>query len=148
MRRFVLDTNLYIAADRDRVAAEQLERFYRAALDVTYLHAVVAQEILTGAIAPGRARSVRNALIEPFATRRRLLTPAFADFVRSGEVMADLMREGHLSREGYSRSFLNDTLLAVCCRAEGLTLITQNLADFERIRRVLDFEFIAPWPAM
>ncbi len=146
MRRYVLDTNLYIAAARDRVAAEELERFYATALDAVYLHAIVAQEIMAGAVAAGRPRSVRNAVIEPFASRRRLLTPAFADFVRSGEVMADLARDGHLRRDGYSRSFLNDTLLAVCCRAEGLTLVTRNLADFERIGRVLDFEFVAPWP--
>ena len=51
-----------------------------------------------------------------------------------------------MSPGGFARSFLNDVLLAVSCRAAGLTLVTANLADFERIRRVETFEFVPPWP--
>jgi predicted nucleic acid-binding protein len=51
-----------------------------------------------------------------------------------------------LSRAGFSRSFLNDVLLAVSCREAGAVLITANVADFARIRTVESFRFMEPWP--
>ena len=48
MAKYVLDTNLYIAADRDAGSAEELVGFYRVALPRTYLHAVVVQELMAG----------------------------------------------------------------------------------------------------
>jgi hypothetical protein len=53
--KYVLDTNLYLAANRDRMAAEALVRFYGTYLPVTSLHATVAQELMLGALdATGR----------------------------------------------------------------------------------------------
>jgi predicted nucleic acid-binding protein len=45
-----------------------------------------------------------------------------------------------------SKAFANDVLLAVSCREAGCVLITDNLRDFRRIRRFVDFEFVKPWP--
>ena len=146
MKRFVLDTNLYIAADRDAANAEELTAFYDAYLPVTYLHAVVVQELLLGAIDARRGVAIRNAYVRPFESRGRMLTPTFADWARSGEVVAQLVRESIRSRGGFGRSFLNDVLLAVSCRSAGLTLVTNNVRDFERIRRVERFDFTPPWP--
>ena len=39
MPKYVLDTNVYVAASRDRRAAEALIGFYAANLPATYLHA-------------------------------------------------------------------------------------------------------------
>lgn len=146
MRKFVLDTNLYIAADRDIAKAEELVSFYAAFLPATYLHAVVVQELLLGAVDARRAALIRAGYIAPFEARGRILTPSFRTWVRSGEVVASLVRQKIVSPGGFGRSFLNDVLLAVSCREEGATLVTSNLADFERIRRVERFEFVAPWP--
>jgi predicted nucleic acid-binding protein len=146
VKRFVLDTNLYIAADRDVAAAEELTTFYAASLPVVYLHAVVAQELLVGAVDARRGVAIRNAYVRPFESRRRVVTPSFAHWARSGEVVAQLVREKAISPGGFGRSFLNDVLLAVSCGASGLTLVTSNLSDFERIRRVERFDFVSPWP--
>lgn len=135
MRKFVLDTNLYIAADRNAAAGEEIVAFYSAFLPFTWFHAVVAQELL-GATNARRGAELRRGYVTPFETRRRLVTPTFATWARSGDVVAALVREKHFSASGFTRSFLNDVLLAVSCREVGATLITRNLDDFERIRRI------------
>lgn len=147
MRKFVLDTNLYIAADRDAAFAEELVAFYEAHLPFTFFHAVVAQELLQGAVDARRAAEIRRQLVRPFEARGRVITPTFAAWARSGEVVAALVRPKSLRAAGVTRSFLNDVVLAMSCREAGATLVTQNLADFERIRRVAPFDFVAPWPA-
>ena len=146
MKRFVLDTNIYVAADRNVINAEELVAFYAAWLPATYLHAVVAQELLLGAVDARRGAAIRAAYVRPFESRGRIVTPSFANWARSGEIVAQLVRDKVISPGGFGRSFLNDVLLAVSCRMFGLTLVTNNLRDFERIRRVEKFDFIPPWP--
>lgn len=143
---FVLDTNLYIAADREAAAGEELIAFYSAFLPFTWFHAVVAQELLLGATDQRRGAELRRGYVAPFEARRRLVTPTFTSWARSGEVAAALVRKKHISAAGFTRSFLNDVLLAVSCREVGATLVTRNLVDFERIRLIERFEFVAPWP--
>lgn len=145
--RFVIDTNLYIGADRSHAQAKELAAFYARALPRTMFHAVVAQELLLGAIDARREKLIRDAYIRPFESRGRLITPSFAHWARSGEVVARLVRAKAISPGGFGRSFLNDVLLAVSCRALGLTLVTANVADCDRIARVERFDFVAPWPA-
>ncbi|HEX6048197.1 MAG TPA: type II toxin-antitoxin system VapC family toxin [Gemmatimonadaceae bacterium] len=146
MRRYALDTNLYIAGDRDPARAEELVAFYASFVPVTYLHAVVIQELLLGAVDRRRRAAVRSAYIRPFESRRRIITPTTADWIRSGEVVRDLVEKKLLSPGGFGRSFLNDVLLAVSCRSAGITLVTENAADFALIQRVERFEFVRPWP--
>ena len=45
------------------------------------------------------------------------------------------------------RSFFNDMLFAASARQLGATIVTQNLADFTLIQRVLDIRFTGPWPS-
>lgn len=146
MRKYVLDTNLYIHADRDRAKAEELIGFYSAFLPFTSLHSVVAQELLAGAVSEGRQRSIHEAYIAPFERRGRIVTPGHGSWKRSGEVVAALIRKKVISPGGFGRSFLNDVLLAVSCREAGMVLVTANHQDFERIRQVEAFDFVPPWP--
>jgi predicted nucleic acid-binding protein len=148
VRRYVLDTNLYIAADRSEPEAEALIRFYSAYLPFTYLHATVVQELLAGAVDAKRGRRIDEAYVAPFESRGRLITPSFRTWKRSGEVVAALVQRKLLSPGGIARSFLNDVLIAVSCRESGVTLVTLNEADFRCIQQVERFEFMPPWPAM
>ena len=84
MKRFVLDTNLYITADRDPVRAQELEGFVTAVLPTVYLHSVVVQELLAGTIDQRRERLVTKALIAPFERRGRLITPSHASWKAAG----------------------------------------------------------------
>ena len=146
MRLFVLDSNLYIEAARSRSKAEELASFSSAFLPRLFFHAVVAQELLAGAVSPERKRDIERGIIGPFERRGRLVTPTFRAWKRSGEVVADLIARRRLSSGGVARPFLNDVLLATSCREEGLTLITGNTADFELIAEIEPVRFRAPWP--
>lgn len=85
---FILDTNLYIAADRESAQAEALHEFYSRHLPQTHLHAIVVQEMLAGAITPVRARQLHASLIEPFERRQRVVVPDYATWKRTGEILA------------------------------------------------------------
>ena len=69
MSKFVLDTNLYIAANHDPSAAEDLVGFYSAHLHFIYLHATVALELMLGALDAPRCRHVAEACLRPFESR-------------------------------------------------------------------------------
>ena len=146
MTKYILDTNIFVRADRDPAWAEALVAFYAAFLPVTFLHAIVVQELLLGAVDVRRGRELYEGYVAPFEARRRVVTPSYTSWRRSGEVVAALVQRRRLSPGGFSRSFLNDVLLAVSCREAGAILITTNLADFTRIRAIEPFRFLAPWP--
>jgi len=146
VKRYVLDTNLYIEASRDRDWAEELAGFVSAHLPLIYLHAVVAQELLAGAVDAEKGRLVERGVVRPFEKRGRVVTPAFGTWKRAGSIMARLVEAKRMSPGGFGRSFVNDCLLGASCREEGLTLISRNTRDFELIREVEEFELAAPWP--
>jgi predicted nucleic acid-binding protein len=144
--KYVLDTNIFVRADRDATWADELAAFYLAFLPATFLHAIVVQELLLGAVNARRGQALYEGYVAPFEQRQRLITPSYASWRRSGDVVAALVQRRRLSRAGFSRSFLNDVLLAVSCREAGAVLITANVADFARIRTVEAFRFVEPWP--
>lgn len=146
MRPLLLDTNLYIEAARDPKKAEDLARFSSAALPALHLHAVVAEELLAGARgADGRER-IHAWLVRPFERRDRLVVPSWRAWRRAGEMLSELVERGTLSPGGFSRSFMNDALIAASLRESGAVLVTRNVADFERLAEVEPFAFEAPWP--
>ena len=146
MPRFVIDTNLYVEADRDLARAEELERFSTAYIPFIHFHAVVAQELLAGAIDRRRERLVEESLIQPFERRGRVLTPSFAAWKAAGRILSQLVQRKLMSPGGFKRSFLNDCVLAASCREVGATLVTLNRDDFRIIEKVMRFEFTEPWP--
>lgn len=146
MKLYVLDSNLYIEAARNRLKAEELASFSSAFLPQLYFHAVVAQELLAGATSNRWRREIERGVVGPFERRGRLVTPTFKAWKRSGQIVADLIERRRLSAGGVARSFLNDVLLAVSCREAGLTLVTNNAADFELIAEVEPVRFSGPWP--
>jgi predicted nucleic acid-binding protein len=145
--RYIVDSNLYIAAERDRAGAEELIEFYSAFLPFTYLHAVVAQELLLGAVDARRRRRTHEAYIAPFERRNRIITPSYQSWKRSGELIGALVQRQLIAPGQFGRSFVNDAILAASCREFGLTLVTANVRDFSRLRQVERFEFVSPWPS-
>ena len=146
MPRFVIDTNLYVEADRELERAEELERFSTAYLPFIHFHAVVAQELLAGAIDRRREKLIEESLIQPFERRGRVLTPSFAAWKAAGRILSQLVQRKLMSPGGFKRSFLNDCVLAASCREVGATLVTLNRDDFALIAKVMRFEFTEPWP--
>ena len=145
---YTLDTNLYIAADRNKDRAEELERFSSAYLPAIHFHAVVAQELLAGAIDRRRERLIEESLVVPFERRGRIVTPSFTAWKTAGRILSRLVQRKSMSPGGFKRSFLNDCVLAASCREEGITLVTTNQDDFDLIREVHKFDYVEPWPGL
>lgn len=144
--RFVLDANIYIEAARSEQKAEELKNFTSAYLPFIFLHAVVVQELFAGATSLKSAGEIQKSLVTPFERRGRLITPSWGAWKRSGQMVAELIAGKALSPGGYTRSFLNDALIAASLRKEGLSLITRNVEDFKLLAKVETFRFLEPWP--
>lgn len=145
-RKYTVDTNLWIAAFRDPAANAALRLFHTAFAPFEYLTAVVAQELRAGARTVAAAKALDAGVLESFARRGRVLTPSYSAWVTAGEVCSALAARERLDLARLPRSVLNDVLLAATCRESGVVLVTANGRDFARIRRVLPFEYVAPWP--
>lgn len=147
MSKYVVDTQLYIQANRSPDAQDALERFVYRESPRLYLHAVVVRELLVGALDSRRARELHRLYAAPLERRGRPVIPTYRSWRRSGEIITELVERRIISPGGYTPSFLNDVLIAASCREAGVTLITANTADFERIAQVEPFDFSPPWPS-
>ena len=145
--KYALDTNIFIDGFRNEDAQAEVFAFFTRALPFTYLSAVVMQELAAGARSPQAAREVQHGVFEPFERRRRVFAPSNAAFAESGRVLAALAaHEGWQLLDG-KPSLLNDALVAVSCREQGIMLITKD-GDFKRLSPfVRGFHYAAPWPA-
>lgn len=147
MRKYAVDTNLYIRALRDEEAAAGLERFLSEHAPRSYLHSVVLHELLVGATTPRSAATVEKEFAGPLVRRRRLVTPSHRSWQDAGAALAQLASAKKLELQSVPRSFVHDALIAASCGEAGVTLVTENGRDFARLRGVLRFEFVAPWPS-
>ena len=145
-RKYVLDTNLFIAGFRDPAANAALQRFHLFFAPFEYLSAIVAQELLAGASTAAHRRRLERHVIGVYARRQRIVTPSRRAWEQSGIVLGELARREGLELGRVSKAFGNDILLALSCREVGLVLITDNERDFARIARVTRFDFVRPWP--
>jgi predicted nucleic acid-binding protein len=144
--RYIVDTNLYIEATRNDEAADRLKSFYARFLPHVYLHSVVAQELLAGAVTTQLERDTRAEFIEPFQAVARVITPSPRAWLRAGEIMARLVRQKKLGPGGFKPSFLGDCLIAASAREHGFVLVTRNTQDFELIRTLEPIQAVPPWP--
>jgi predicted nucleic acid-binding protein len=144
--KYVLDTSVIIDGLRDRDTQAKLIQFHTLFAPFEYLSAVVVQELKAGARSKRDVDGLEKHIFAPFLRRGRLVTPSYAAWDTSGDVLRGLAREEGLDVGAMSKSFGNDILLALSCREAGLTLVTQNTRDFGRIRRIVPFRFVAPWP--
>lgn len=145
--KYVVDTQLFINAFRDRAAGEALERFHHGFAPFEYLSVVVAQELRAGVRQPAGRKALERHVLSVFERAARIIAPSAGAWHRSGDVLAAMARQEGLELARVSKAFANDILLAMSCRESGCVLITENVRDFSRIRRFTPFEFIKPWPA-
>lgn len=144
--KYTLDTNIFIDGFRNEEAQAEVFAFFNRALPFTYLNAVVMQELAAGARTAQAARAVQQGVFEPFQRRRRVFAPSSAAFAESGRVLAAIAANEGWQMLNENPSLLNDALIAVSCREQGITLITKD-GDFERLSSfVRGFRYAAPWP--
>jgi predicted nucleic acid-binding protein len=146
-RKYILDTNLYIYAIRDSEKEKALDTFLERNAPVTYMSAVVMQELRAGAVTDAQASALEKGIFEVFERRERLVAPSVAAFKECGRVLAALFRKDGVSFKERPRSLVNDILIALTCRENGFTLVT-NDGDFKIIRPHLrGLAYRAAWPA-
>lgn len=146
-RKFALDTNLFIRGYRDADGAEALRRFHALFAPYEYLSAVVVQELRAGLATADAAARFDRTVVDPFLRRGRVVTPSFDAWRESGRVLAALVAEDGLDLRRVPKHTVNDIMIAVSCREAGVTVVTENERDFERLRRMVGVDFVAPWPA-
>jgi len=145
--KFVLDTNLYIDATLDRGKEKALDAFLERNAPMTYMSAVVMQELRAGAIADAQANALEQGIFEIFERRGRIVGPSVAAFKACGRILAALFRHDGVPFTEQPRSLVNDILIAITCREHGMTLLT-NDGDFKLIQPHLrGFTYLPAWPA-
>ncbi|MEO7455642.1 MAG: type II toxin-antitoxin system VapC family toxin, partial [Gemmatimonadaceae bacterium] len=143
---YVLDTNVYVEALRNRERLDLLRRFLLRAGTRVRLDGVVAMELASGGITPAHADAVR-ALVAPYQQSGRTTAPSFAACAEAGRAIAELGRAAGGKRRVTRPSLTRDALLAASCREAGAVLVTNNTADFLTLRAYLrGFRFVEPWP--
>lgn len=147
MRRFVVDTNLYVEAITSDEGNSALASFQRRFAPFLHQHSTVAQEILAGARTEQGYRAYHRDWVLPYEEVGRVITPGHGAWKRAALIITRLVATGAMSPGGFSRSFLNDCLLAASARDHAFVLVTRNVGDFALIQRVEPrFEFVVPWP--
>lgn len=135
----IYDTSIYINAIRNRTYYEHLLPHFARTLPTTYFCAVVAQELKAGCRTPPAFSRVEN-FIRPFRRTGRLITPTFADWEETGEILACILRE-QLQLKDKLPGLINDTLIALCSVRLGAVVYTANREDFVLIQHYKRFHF-------
>jgi predicted nucleic acid-binding protein len=105
------------------------------------LSAVVLHELTVGATDNGELR-FWDSIRKDFEKNGKLLVPNGEDWFLAGKVLNSLQRGRKAANKGKtpkisadeSRRIMRDVLIARSARRENALLVTDNLADFEKIR--------------
>ena len=136
-RRMVFDTNVYVAALREGLSGVSLGRLEETA-PRTFLASVVSAELRAGALNEAGRRAVIE-LARRFERVGRVVAPTAASWAAAGDLLARIARREPGLRTKL-RGLWNDALIALSARQIGATLVTENLDDFELLRRYVRFE--------
>jgi predicted nucleic acid-binding protein len=147
VKRFVVDTNLYVRAFRSADDAAALQQFYSTFAPAVWLSSVVLFELIVGAATTAKQTEIDEWLARPLRRVNRIQTPSHSAWEGAGRAVAALAKRERMDRRVVPKSLINDALLAASCRDAGATLVTDNAHDFERIARFIRFRFTAPWPS-
>lgn len=138
-RKSLYDTSVYIRAIRNRAYYGQILPHFARALPTTYVCAVVAQELKAGCRTPAAEERVA-AFLRPFQRTGRLITPTFADWEETGELLARILKEQPGLKDKLPR-LVNDILIALCGRRLGAVVYTANEDDFALVQTYKRFRF-------
>lgn len=123
MLKYILDTNIVIYVIKRR-PLEILETFNRHAGQMC-ISSITFAELIHGAEKSAKPEhNLRQ--IEDFTSRLEVLEYGSKAALHYGDIRADLERRGMTIG-------VNDLHIAGHARSEGLTLVTNNLREFERV---------------
>ena len=137
MSRVVFDTCIFIAYNPDLPAG-------------SLLSIVVVQEMMAGAADNSELR-YWEAAAKKFEKEEKLLVPTTEDWLLAGRVLSSLLR-GLKSKHGGKtpkvpasqiQRIVRDVLIARTVKRAGCLLVTDNLKDFEQIKRFCNVRLIS-----
>jgi tRNA(fMet)-specific endonuclease VapC len=127
MLRYLLDTNICIYVIKRR-PAQMLERFNRHSGHMA-ISAITLSELLHG-VEKSAAPDRNLAVVENFCGRLEVLPYGGKACLHYGQIRAGLERQG-------LPIGVNDLHIAAHARSEGLTLVSNNLSEFQRVDGLL-----------
>jgi predicted nucleic acid-binding protein len=137
MRSALFDSSIYISAlRRGDDAAVALTRLSEGV--PVWLSAVVLEELLAGAIAD-EVHSI-DRLERDFVKLKRILVPTLGDWCEAGRMLSRLAAKYHHEAIGRAR-LTNDALIATSAARLGITVVTENPRDFQRLAEFRRFEW-------
>ncbi|MDY0341770.1 MAG: type II toxin-antitoxin system VapC family toxin [Coriobacteriia bacterium] len=122
----LIDASILIEAERGRLDLEP--HVARRPDDESFLSVITASELLHGvhrAVEP-RRRARRSAFVEGILERFPILQVDLATARAHAQVWSDMSSTGNLIGP-------HDLWLAATCIAHGLTMVTANVREFERV---------------
>lgn len=137
MSRVVFDTCVFIAYKPDLPAG-------------SFLSIVVIQELMAGSSDASELKTW-EATAKKFGKENRLLVPTNEDWLLAGRVLNSLLR-GLKSKSGGKtpklppgeiQRIIRDVLIARTVRRVNGLLVTDNLADFKRIKKFCDVRLMS-----
>jgi predicted nucleic acid-binding protein len=137
MQPVLFDTSIYITALRmGDDAALGLRRIAGGA--AVWLSSVVLEELYAGVST--RNRRVVERLERDFHRAGRILVPNLTDWTQTGKVLALLAAKYDYEQIGKGR-LTNDALIAMSAGRLGITVITANARDFEKLAEFRPFQW-------
>lgn len=137
MQPVLFDTSVYITALRiGAEAALKIRRITGGA--PVWLSSVVLEELYAGA-RPRNRLSVER-LERDFNRAGRILVPNLTDWTQTGKVLALLASKYDYEQIGKGR-LTNDALIAMSAGRLGITVITANARDFEKLAEFRPFQW-------
>jgi predicted nucleic acid-binding protein len=135
MQPVLFDTSIYIALLRTKEDAALCARRMVAGSPV-WLSTVVLEELYAGG--NGKSRKVLEQLERGFDRAKRILVPNLNDWTQTGKALARLAAKYGYEQIGRGR-LTNDTLIAASAGRLGVTVVTANTRDFEKLAEFLRF---------
>ena len=135
----LFDSSIYIEALRTGGQAPLLMQRWAGESPI-WLSSVVLEELYAGAgpaVVPLLEKMERD-----FGGAKRVLTPSSKDWVRTGRILAQIGQK--YGYEQIGKSWLtNDTLIATSAARQGITVISTNKRDFERLAEFCSLQWQA-----
>lgn len=104
-RKYVLDTNCFIEASRNKTAADLLAEFSARAAPFLFLSSVVAAELTAGTRHLQARRILEEEVLGPYQRRQRVIVPSKTSWEILGNTLSELVWKDGLELQRMPRSF-------------------------------------------
>ena len=138
MQSVLYDTSFYVQALR--MGGSDLSDLGRRQFGPVWLSSVVLSELYMG-IGFQDLPEVEK-LQQDFQRVGRILVPTLSDWELGGRLLARLAEKHDYEAVGLSR-LMNDALIAMSAARTGITVVTANRRDFQRIAEFRRFKWVS-----